>query len=40
MELVEMTKETVYRFRDYVEKTSIEWIESGLEEIEEELKID
>jgi hypothetical protein len=35
MELVEMTKEMVYRFREYVEKTGIEWIESGLEELEE-----
>jgi hypothetical protein len=35
MELVKMTKERVYRFREYVEKTGNEWIESGLEELEE-----
>jgi hypothetical protein len=35
VELVEMTKEMIYRFREYMEKTSTEWIESGLEEIEE-----
>ena len=35
MELAEMTKEVVYRFREYVEKTGTEWIGSGLEELEE-----
>ena len=27
-----MTTEMMYKFREYVEKTGIEWIESALEE--------
>jgi hypothetical protein len=32
MELIGMTIEMKYKFREYVEKTGIDWLESALEE--------